>query len=95
MVVNFLVFANFCSQIKDGINTFYMLNENRKQESLKIKNEQMSKDEFLESGMFSKWFSFAEETVAFLRKEGYSSRFVMDSNKMLVKIFDIWFNHEC
>ena len=94
-VVNFLVFANFCSQIKDGIRSFYILDENRKQEILKIKNQQMSKDEFLESGMFSKWLRFAVETAAFLRKDGYSSRFVMDSNKMLAKVFDIWFNHEC
>lgn len=93
-VVSFLVFANFCGQIKDGINSFYILDENRKQEILEIKNGQMSKEEFLESGMFSKWLSFAMETAAFLRKEGYSSRFVMDSNKMLAKVFDIWFNYE-
>ena len=91
-VVSFLVFANFCCQIKDGINSFYILNENRKQEILKIKNEQMSKEEFLESGMFSKWFGLAEETVISLRNSRHSSRFVMDSNKMLAKIFDVWFN---
>lgn len=91
-IVNFLVFVNFCNQIKDGVNSFYILDENRKQEVLKIKNEQMSKEEFLESGLFSKWFGLAEGTMVSLRNNKYSSRFVMDSNKMLAKIFDVWFN---
>ena len=87
-ITQYLVLVNFCDLFNNGTRSFYVFDEERKREILKIKNEQMSKDEFLESGKFSKWNDLAFKTAISMKKKPYSSRLVVDANKMLANIFE-------